>query len=366
VYVISVLTFQDKEQQWESFRDGPQFGMHTWTTLQFFEANMHQLLETSRIYLALALKIQDGNIMSLLEVNYSNGILSQYLILDVIAKIQTIIETTLVLIEAISNGYSSIAKTMTYYDQRLPRQIVEKIRMKCYNFQKILGLPNISDLPLSTEERKVLAKIFQETVNIYSKKIATIAEFYDRYRIIYGKWKHGLTIRAGEQFGDLKPLNTAVLTVLDSKEEKDMPKGYFQAFSRSYPMNDHWYNVLGILKINQKLENEIRKTADELSEIISYTVQNHLMHAKNCGEGYLPVMELNEDSFSFWFPQMQLTPDEIETMTSIKEKISPNIHIIRTNLLPITIADAKIKKSIIEDTVTNVWITMDPQYGHKP
>lgn len=37
-----MLTFQDKEQQWESFRDGPQFGMHTWTTLQFFDANMRQ------------------------------------------------------------------------------------------------------------------------------------------------------------------------------------------------------------------------------------------------------------------------------------------------------------------------------------
>ncbi len=212
----------------------------------------------------------------------------------------------------------------------------------------------------------MLAWIFQKTVDIYSKKIATIAEFYDRYRIIYGKWKHGLTIQAGEQFGDLKSLNTAVVTVLDSKEQKDMPKGYFQAISRSYPMkNDHWYNVLGILKINQKLENEVRKTVDELSEIISYTVQNHLMHAKNCGEGYLPVMELNEDSFSFWFPQMQLTPHEIEIMTSIKEKIFPNIHVIRINLHPTTIADGKIKKSIIEDTVTNVWITMDPQYGHK-
>ncbi|MGB8934347.1 MAG: hypothetical protein WCC17_04480 [Candidatus Nitrosopolaris sp.] len=258
---------------------------------------------------------------------------------------------------------------MTYYDQRLPRQIVEKIRTKRYNFWKILGLPNISDLPLSTEERKVLANIFQETVNIYSKKIATIAEFYDRHRIIYGKWKHGLTIQAGEQFGDIKPLNTVVLTVLDNKEEKDIPKGYFQAFSRSYPMNDHWYNVRGILKISQKLENEIRKTIDELSEIISYTVQNHLTHAKNCGEGYLPMMELNEDTFSLWFPQQaveQLTPHEIETMTSIKEKISPNIHIIRINLLPTTIvADAKITKSIIEDTVTNVWITMDPQYGYK-
>jgi hypothetical protein len=76
-------------------------------------------------------------------------------------------------------------------------------------------------------------------------------------------------------------------------------------------------------------------------------------------------MELNEDTFSLWFPQMLLTQHEIETMTSIKEKISPNIHIIRINLHPITIAHAKIKKSIIEDTVTNVWITMDPQYGHK-
>jgi hypothetical protein len=80
---------------------------------------------------------------------------------------------------------------MTYYDQRLPRQIVEKIRLKNYNFQKILGLPNISDLPLSRDERKVLARIFQETTHVYLQKISNTAEFYDRYRIIYGKWKHG-------------------------------------------------------------------------------------------------------------------------------------------------------------------------------
>src|SRR5215469_5077006 len=73
--------------------------------------------------------------------------------------------TLLVIIEAISNGYSSIAKTMTYYDQRLSRQIVEKIRMKCYNFRKILDLPNISDLPLSTEESKVLVSISKNSIN---------------------------------------------------------------------------------------------------------------------------------------------------------------------------------------------------------
>src|SRR5215813_10233220 len=47
---------------------------------------------------------------------------------------------TLLVIITISNGYSSIAKAMTYYDQRLSPQIVEKIRMKCYNIR--ISIPN--------------------------------------------------------------------------------------------------------------------------------------------------------------------------------------------------------------------------------
>jgi hypothetical protein len=40
-----------------------------------------------------------------------------------------------------------------------------------------------------------------------------------------------LTIQTGAQFGDLKASHTSILTVLGSKEEKNMPKGYFQASS---------------------------------------------------------------------------------------------------------------------------------------
>lgn len=187
-------------------------------------------------------------------------------------------------------------------------------------------------------------------------KINMIGEFYDKYRVIYGKWKHGLTIQTGEQFGDLRSSNTDILTVLDSKEEGDMPRGYFRASSPD-KLTDQWYNVQGILKINERLEDEIRDAADDLGEIISYIVQNHLTYAKNCGEGYLPLMELNEDTFKLWFPQMPLTQQEEKILGSIRDKLSPNLHIIRTNLeVARIVTDPSISRSIHEDTVTNVWM----------
>lgn len=122
-----MLSLQDKEQQWESFRDSPKFGRHTWITTQLFDINARHLIETVGFYLTLASKKQDRRLTLFLEEDGNNGTRSQYIVLDAIAKIQTLIETTLVLIEAISHGYSSIAKTMAYYDQRLPCQTLEKI-----------------------------------------------------------------------------------------------------------------------------------------------------------------------------------------------------------------------------------------------
>lgn len=147
-----------------------------------------------------------------------------------------------------------------------------------------------------------------------------------------------------------------MVTVLHRTEKSDMPKDHFQAFT-SDPLIDQWYNVQSTLKINQKLEHEILKVTDDLSEVIAYTVNNHLTYAKNCGEGYLPIMGLNEDTFSFWFPQTNFTQEEDQILGSIRDKIGPNINIVRTNLIIARIVnDADITKSIHEDTVTNVWM----------
>ena len=67
-----MLSLQDKELQWESFRDSPQLGRHTWITLQLFDINAHHLIETVRMYLTLANKIEDKKFMSLLDLTDTN------------------------------------------------------------------------------------------------------------------------------------------------------------------------------------------------------------------------------------------------------------------------------------------------------
>ncbi len=52
-----------------------------------------------------------------------------------------------------------------------------------------------------------------------------------------------------------------------------MPKGYFQA-SNSDSLIEQWYNVQSILKINQKLKNEIQKAADDLMAIVTLMDRN--------------------------------------------------------------------------------------------
>ena len=90
-----MLSLQDKERQWESFRDGPQFGRHTWTTLQFFDVNAHRLIETVKVYMTVFNKIQEKDFAYSMGLTDDVDITSQYVILDIIAKVQTLIETTL-------------------------------------------------------------------------------------------------------------------------------------------------------------------------------------------------------------------------------------------------------------------------------
>jgi hypothetical protein len=63
-----MLSLQDKEHQWESFRDGSQFGRHTWMTFQFFDVNAQRLIETLKLYMVISNKIQERDFASLLEL----------------------------------------------------------------------------------------------------------------------------------------------------------------------------------------------------------------------------------------------------------------------------------------------------------
>ncbi len=63
----------------------------------------------------------------------------------------------------------------------------------------ILGLPDVGSLNLNQAERKVLIEVYQSTINEMKERILNLANFYDTFRIIYGKWKHGLTFQSGSE-----------------------------------------------------------------------------------------------------------------------------------------------------------------------
>lgn len=108
-----------------------------------------------------------------------------------------IIESALVLVHSLSEGYHSLATNMTYYDFNLLRQIIKKINKKEYNGHKILGLPDIDTLPVDKVEKKFLANEYSAIIEDLWRSLNRCIVFYDKYRIIYGKSKHGLIFQTG-------------------------------------------------------------------------------------------------------------------------------------------------------------------------
>lgn len=118
----------------------------------------------------------------------------QHIMLDIIIKVMILIETTLVLVDALSTGYQVVAKRLTYYSFSAIYETMKNIRTGQYNFRKVLGFPSVDKLPLSKEEQKYLANNFEQSFTIFSNTLNRLIGFYEKFRILYGKSKHGLTI----------------------------------------------------------------------------------------------------------------------------------------------------------------------------
>jgi hypothetical protein len=283
--------------------------------------------------------------------------------LDAISKIESAIESTLVLFDELSNGYGKIARTMTYYDLKRVRHVIKKIlrRKRPYRMRKVLGLPDISTLGLTIEERKLLSRLYSETEERMLSHIKKLARFYDRYRIVYGKHKHGLTLEAGSSF-DTYPtvpsFGDSMLYAYDHKAFDDMPIETFVVKEGTFPIGN-WFNVQTALKFNQAANEELWETVAILNDVVSYVTWNHLDYALNCGEGYLPYSKIDEKRITFlFFMKARLDTNDDKLIQSIMDKLIDNMNFGRGGLRTSrSIDDARILKSIIYDPVTNLWFT---------
>jgi hypothetical protein len=185
-----------------SFINSNKFGMDAWMTIAYFAQNVHNIISTIELYGILIEKLE----RDILPRNYNAADvirLKQQIVLDVILKTQILIESTFVLIHSLSKGYHTVAMNMTYYDMNLVNSIIEELRKNKklmnykYNIRKVLGLPNLKFLSLSSKERNFLDKDFRGFESDYLQALKRLVSFYDRFKIVYAKSKHGLTFMAG-------------------------------------------------------------------------------------------------------------------------------------------------------------------------
>ena len=350
------LSPQEKKAKCDSFVNSEKFGMATYATLHLFKTNINYAFITTKIYWGVIDKIDQylgPDTSKQMRLRYQ-----QQIALDIIIKTQTLIESTLVLVEALSQGYNKVPNLITKYSSNLVRDITKKISERSYDMGKILAFADIDSLPLNDKEKQHLEKSYEETIESVWTALNDFVNFYDKFSIIYNKAKHGLPIQSGGCFDDNInfEFKQSFLTALDNRQKEYMPK---DSFFRNPDSNSlGWFNAKSIVKFNQEFRDELTTIIQNIRQFSLYIVDNHMTYAINCGEVYLPntMNDSPNDIGLVFFTKGTHTPEELELEKSIADKVLNRMNVAHTTLdIFAGVIGEKLAKSFKEDSVTNVW-----------
>jgi len=363
-----MLNREEKIKKFDKFIRSKEFGIDTWMTIHLFKNNCRYVLTTLKLYGILIKRLDEGNIPNTLS-SMDKVVVKQFILLDVIMKLEILIESTFVLIHALSKDRNSVPRLMVYYDMNLIGTVIDKIKNRKLNMEKTIGLLKISRLPLlSNEEKKYLVNDYAEIVEKIYKKLDTLAEFYENFRLIYGKTKHGLTVDPGlnliaepntpEQPNHDIQFEDSLLIGHDIKRKKDLPSGYFVSWNKVNTEEGEFFNTLTCVKFNKEFIDNVTKIISILEELIPYICENHMTFAQNCGESYMPYFHDHKNGkVGLIFSKTNSTEKEVIKMRNeITKKIIPIMNINDIDLTTkTTFANPAIINSIKNNIVTNIW-----------
>jgi hypothetical protein len=360
------------------FINSNKFGIHTWTTIFNFGINTHDIILTIQLYSTLFERLDKGDLLTNNNQQEISRIKQQF-VLDAILKLEILIESTLVLVHSLSIEYHTVAKNMTYYDSALVESIIreisinKKIRNYKYNMRRVLGLPNLKHLSLSTKEKELLNSDFESFELTFLDVLKTLVSFYDKFRIVYGKSKHGLAFITGGSSNSTNEdggiLGNSVLNCYSRiyKEDK-MPKGTIQlsTISSNPPLQYPYFNFISVISFNTKLIEEINSILSILKELISFICTNHQSYALNCGKGYLPYKK-TDNKFTLITSRELRNENEQQIFKSIWDKNFPKMYIPEVeNVVNMTYTNPQIAQSLTKDTITNILIPETVKIDNNP
>ena len=356
---LIVLTPTQKAVQWKSFME-TYFGKHNWITIFLLKVNISYQVRTIR-FLLKSVKSTDRNAildglsdMELLRMKHQ-------LFLDAIMKAEICTESLFVAIDAMSTEPEKVAETMTYYPPKQPHDVITKIRNKTIDVRKAFVIPPAKTIEVLThEEKDLIDQLSSETERALYLALEKLADFYERYYIIYMKCKHGLTIETGTGLNtgrSVPDLQNSMIVAIDNRKRRDdLPKDHKASTLFGFGPSS-WFNTVSVITTNDNLEKEITGISDLLVLIINYLVDNHLAFLSNCGENFLPYNIRSSSTISLQYPgDLKLTEKEREMLTHIQDKLLRILHTPRLELLlNRNIHDDEIRKLLATGPVTTLW-----------
>jgi len=354
----SMLTEKEKLAQRDSFIVSS-FGIDTFHTLFMFKQNSLGTLSTIGFIGQLIEKIADKNIFPTNLSEEQIIQIKQYLILDIISKLLTIIEGLLVLVHSLSVDYTTTTKNMIKYPLNLQWMVIKNLLQNKYDLEKVFALPSITELPLTTEEKTDLKCIYQKNSSNIREALLMLGKFYEKCNIIYNKSKHGLSLSPLSFISPIskKEFENSSLSAFDHKNnESDMPKDHYIS-TLDNNSDSIWFNVESRVNFNKKLFSEIGTVINHLEILCTTVVDNHLTFANNCGQNYLPVHETSSGKYSISFLINNASGNEIKLLETLNKKILENMlvnpfeyHMTR-NYTKKPLSDA-----VINDSIINIFI----------
>lgn len=352
-----MLTKEEKLKLREDYLNSDKFGIVTYYFLFSFRNNTIGFLHAIKFLDVLISKIDDKNFF---DHNLSNKDIvrtQQFIMLDIITRVISIIEGLLVLVHSLSDDYSTIRQNMIQYRTKLVWKIIGKIRKKDYNMEKVLAFPKIDTLPLEKDEKELLSELYSHSINTIFNMLEKLCTFYEQYNLIYRKTKHGMTLNVGGfKTGRPKSLENSSLSAFDHKEVDKIPKTYSIALQKTIPYR--WFNVQSHLNFNEKFRDELSHVVYNLRELCNYITGNHFTLVNNCGQGYLPYrqQEKGKASSSFYYNGV-LSSAKAKLLLSIQEKIFKNMVSFESELkINESYSTPNLMKQIEENSITNIWI----------
>lgn len=328
------MKIEEKERKALDFISS-EFTWASYTSLQMFLFNVQIMISVIKLEGIMLKKLEDGEIKHTMSKEELLKI-KHFILLDSLAKIMMIIEGLLVLCSVLSDRSATkrdIPYRMMRYTQQQIDAFIERFKRDKISLWRIAGFPELKKLQrncgLTRDERKLIWELLNDSCSVLRKALSSMIDFYQNNRVLYGKFKHGLTIISGYRLisPPIDNVPSTFLCALDHRLQE--PPSICVKAVNSLPLEFAWFNTISVLPYWEMTFKKYSAIMADIKKFVTHIINNHLLWAENCGEDYFP---LEKQPNGKWTPTVYTTKvwteEQQKKTESVITKIMANTYII--------------------------------------